>query len=434
MKAFKATVICSVFLVIFAAPIKAELRVNASGVSVDSGGDESYLNLGAGEGSAGIGIRDNQGSLEYRADGGGSWSAFGGLGVWKAFNKYVYPAGEEASYDPDVWVCIGNQTPQTLLHIYDFDTDSSGAERHRPQLYLFQDGAGDAAQRFSLSLAGGDSQHFSIGIDQRFSDAGQGALVSTDFKICHESYEEVGGTVPETMGYLKGESYSSAEMMLRIHAADWTGAAPDKQSAGIIDFNHQSRARYYAVTVLPEAPVKNFAMPGFWTPVLFDAGVNQTDCWDEHVEMHVVNDGSFFFSRFTAREEGYYQVNSRIVFALAAESMEPSFTCEPACCDSHVSIAIYHYSGADTTMYSQGNNLQIINGRLCFWYVSTTGGGINNPGLLPKNNAPNVSDVVYLKKGEGIEIRMYQDTALPIELDVSPPARVKNYISIHKIS
>ena len=85
----------------------------------------------------------------------------------------------------------------------------------------------------------------------------------------------------------------------------------------------------------------------------------------------------------------------------------------------------------------KGNNLQIINYNLLSWYATETQTPITNsqnPGFLYRNNAPTVSDIVYLKKGEGVEIWMFQDTAGPIQLDTQTPNSEKNYVSIHKIS
>ena len=427
---------------LFSMSVVAELRVHSSGITVDSGASQSYLNFDATNGSGGFGIRDNNGSLEYKVGASGSWSEFDALEVWKKSTigslEYIYPAAEETDSEPNAWVCIGNETPETLLHIYDNDDDNSGNEDHRPQFNIYQDGAGDASQTFRLQLMGGHRHHFTLGIDQYFKAGSQSLNDSADFKISHESYKETGGSVPSTLGFLKGEAYNTPEMMVRIHGTDWFEAEPDKDSVGIIDFNHQSRARYYATSVKATTIKENIAAAGTWTPVYFNGAIDNSLSWDEHLEVKSASDATNKWSRFVAKEEGYYQVNARVEFNLMAEPIVPG----PGALgnsDNIVSISIWRYSQGGFTMHSQGNNLQIVNGNLFNWYVALNPGltGPDNPGFLFMNNAPNISDTVYLKKGEGIEIRVLQDTLIDIPLNVAPatgPPAVANYVSIHKVS
>jgi hypothetical protein len=91
--------------------------------------------------------------------------------------------------------------------------------------------------------------------------------------------------------------------------------------------------------------------------------------------------------------------------------------------NAYVSIAIYKGTVAPTTwsMYAQGNNLQV-------------GYSNNVPEeaiSLWHNNAPNVSDVVYLQAGEKIAIYAWQSSGLIVDLT---PGTAKTYVSIHKVS
>jgi hypothetical protein len=330
------------------------------------------------------------------------------LGVWKhnGTGNYVYPSGEESTFDPDVWVCIGNQTPETLLHIYDFSYDSSGGEDHRPQINIYQDGAGDAAQTFRLQFDGGNKHHFTLGIDKHFTTTTfPPSPDSFDFKICHETYEEVGGAVPATLGYLKGEAYDAAEMMVRIHGTDWPESGPDKKASGIIDFNHQSRARVYLSS-------PQIIVPGVWIGVEFD-----TTMYDEHDEVALGSSNTP--AVFTATETGYYQVNARVEFEIDAGSLDCGSGWD---IDSYVSIAIYHNQ---TSHYAFGNNLQIYNHSLAD-IVGSEGG------WFAKNSGPNISDVIFLQAGDTIEIQVFQNACEPLPL--TGGAKNLSYFSIHKVS
>ncbi|MEE4364224.1 MAG: hypothetical protein V2J08_09840 [Desulfotignum sp.] len=326
------------------------------------------------------------------------------LNVWTENGNYIYPSGEEATYDPDVWVCIGNKKPETLLHIYDFDTNISGDEDHRPQIYIDQDGNGDAALTYILDLSGGNRHHFTLGIDQHFPLPPATYPASFDFKICHETYHEVGNAVPDTLGYLKGEAYNSPEMMVRVHGTDWSESGPEKKSSGIIDFNHQSRARVH----LSDSQVID---PGFWIGVEFNAIT-----YDEHGEMTLGSAGQP--SVFTARETGYYQVNARVEFLIDEDISD----CYGWGSNSYASIAIFHNQ---TTHYAFGTNHQIYNDTL-----ASVGGA--SAGWFVGNNAPNISDVVFLQAGETVEIQVFQNSCVPLMLKGGPGHLT--YYSIHKLS
>ncbi|MBC8489828.1 MAG: hypothetical protein H8D45_27750 [Bacteroidetes bacterium] len=181
--------------------------------------------------------------------------------------------------------------------------------------------------------------------------------------------------------------------------------------SGIIDLNNQSRARVYLSTV-------QLIQTNTWQPIDFNA-MN----YDEHSEW-TLGAGSPVggppVSYFTATEEGYYQVNARTEFYLGGE--EDLFWVAP---DAYVSIAIYKGNGqGNWNMYAQGNNLQI--GQNSAW----------NPGpdLYPANkynNAPNVSDVVYLQAGEQIAIYTWQSSGINLNIILGTE---KTYCSIHKSS
>jgi len=178
---------------------------------------------------------------------------------------------------------------------------------------------------------------------------------------------------------LTGTTYGDGNTMMRIHTEDG--------SQGITDINHQSRARVW----LNDNPI---AIPAsVWTPILFDVA-----SYDEHSEW-IMN--PYISSQFTALEDGYYQVNARTEFIY----MDAVGT--PWC-----SIAIFK----NGTMYAQGNNLE-----LHMWF----------PNEGTNNNAPNVSDVVYLQAGNIVEIYVYHTVFWALNLQNGSS---QTYCSIHKVS
>ncbi|MCD4698509.1 MAG: hypothetical protein K8S16_19960 [Bacteroidales bacterium] len=252
-----------------------------------------------------------------------------------------------------------------------------------PQLFIENPStSGDASERFSIATI----RDYTVGI---FYD-NSGTSFDHNFKICNTTT-------------LTGPGYTDPNTMMEIH--------DENLLPGIIDFNHQSRARAYLSTAqtIPSST---------WQPIDF----NMTN-YDEHNEWILVggvppNPPSYF----TATEEGYYQVNSRTEFRLVDE--ESPYNIWWVANNAYVSIAIYKgTSGANPTwsMYSQGNNLQI-------------GNSNNNPGegiALWHNNAPNVSDVVYLQAGQKIAIYTWQSAGMNVDL---VPGSAKTYASIHKSS
>ncbi|MCD4746136.1 MAG: hypothetical protein K8R58_07540, partial [Bacteroidales bacterium] len=227
------------------------------------------------------------------------------------------------SYFTGGFVGIGITGPGAPLHVL---------EPTFPQVFVENPGQGDASEQFAIL----NIRNYTLGI---FFD--NPTNTDHNFKICNTNT-------------LTGPGYTDANTMFEIH--------DENASPGIIDFNHQSRARVWLQA--------NFnVMSGMWQPIPFD---NTT--YDEHNEFGGTT------QTFTATEEGYYQVNARTDFYV--QELE-------AIIGGHVSIAIFK----NGQMYAQGNKLQ----------------GIYGMGELLENNlAPNVSDVEDLVTGDRIEIFVFQ--------------------------
>lgn len=236
-------------------------------------------------------------------------------------------------------------SPTTNVHIYENNTDTS------PAWLLEQGGTGDAAQRYYLT--GG--QNVAQGIHNADND---------NYKICNAAT-------------LTGTTYSDANTLQRIHTE--TG------SEGITDLNHQSRARAY-LSVAQSIPNAS------WTQIDFDA-----ENFDEHNEW---DDTTNY--RFTAKEDGYYQVNARTRFTITA-----------ATANNYVSIALY----VNGSVYAYGNNLAV-------------GTSSSNTDIF-SNNAPIVSDVVYLTAGQYLEVYAYQNSGGARNIN---SGSAETYVSIHKVS
>jgi len=275
-------------------------------------------------------------------------------------------------------VGIGTPAPSTLLHIFD------GAGTNFPQLFIENfAGTGDASERFSITSI----RDYTVGIFYDNAD--------NNFKICNTTT-------------LTGPGYTDGNTMMEIHDENLN-------EEGIIDFNHQSRARVY------QGNSAQLIQSGIWWPIDFD----NTD-YDEHSEFTLGSGGnpSAPAAYFTATETGYYQVNSRTEFYLG-EEVDNNWVSA----DAYVSIAIYKGVGSNWNMYAQGNNLQI--GQNGVWNTGEE--------LYPSNkynNAPNVSDVVFLLAGEKIAIYVWHNASNPpilIDLDLIF-GTAKTYVSIHKVS
>lgn len=186
-----------------------------------------------------------------------------------------------------------------------------------------------------------------------------------------------------TSGNFSGSNtYSDAHLLMQINA--------DGNSKGIVGFPHQSRARAYLSNTqsIPSSATN-------WTRVNFNS-----ETFDEKGEF----DNSTNY-RFTAKETGYYQVNARVEFDIPGGTFVN---------DSYLSIAIYR----EGNIYSYGNRLGLTNSDSNF----------NN---LFNNNAPVVSDIVYLEANQTIEIYVFQNTGANRNLRSGSAI---SYVSIHKIS
>lgn len=300
------------------------------------------------------------------------------------------------------FVGIGQTPPCGMLNTWLTIYDNTGTTFPQFNIIGGYTNGGDASMQYSLN--GGEGPFYSHGI---FDDVVGGN--DYNFKICNTFT-------------LTGPGYTDANTMMEIHG--------ENPKAGIIDFNHQSRARVWQgpnpnpptpPPILP--PTVGQPIPtGAWTPIDFD---NRS--YDEHFEYLLVTPppysggGAAAAAYFTATEVGYYQVNARTEFYLGGE--EDLWWVAP---DSYVSIAIFVSTdnGMTWNIYAQGNNLQI--GQNSSW----------NPGpdMYPSNkynNAPNVSDVVYLQNQHRLAIYVWQNTGMTLYL---MSGNAITYCSVHKSS
>ncbi len=286
-------------------------------------------------------------------------------------------------------VCIGATFPLHLLHLID--------------------PVGTAAPQLKVDNANGVGNS-SIGFGYTGTSFSHGIFGATgDYEICATP-----GLVPSAQ--------SDAMTIMK--------ATP----AGIVDFNNQSRARAFQGQN-PNMPMGMGQIIPFsvWTPVDFDI-----ISYDEQGEFTLAvtppysGGGGPAASFFTATTEGYYQVNARTNFILndPQNQEEIHFPNYPG----FVSIAIVKTDNLGiTSMYAQGNKLQGADNNLNGWAD------------LRNNLAPNVSDVVFLKAGETIEIWVWQNlwwNGLPLEVgprmdpgfQVPVPMPSQTYVSVHKVS
>ncbi|MCD4745663.1 MAG: hypothetical protein K8R58_05135 [Bacteroidales bacterium] len=293
----------------------------------------------------------------------------------------LYDAGNTAqvrlqsagnSYLNGGWIGIGTTIPLTNIHLFD------NFANPMPQFLIDQPGAGNASVGYGIP-----GRIYSVGLVQDIQ-----GLMNDNYKICD------GPTLTPPLNYF------DLSTMMEIHN--------ENTQPGIIDFNHQSRSRAWLSTM------QNVGT-GSWVPINFDTDATAFNMgqnfsgYDEHNEFTT---GAPAF--FTATEDGFYQVNSRTEFDLH------DFQDPPVGMPVYVSIAIYVNRGMGWVPYAEGNNLQI--------------SGNTMPGdqfILQMNNAPNVSDVVYLNATDRLQIRVFQNTGIGISL---VPNWEKTYVSIHKSS
>jgi hypothetical protein len=212
-------------------------------------------------------------------------------------------------------------------------------------------------------------------------------------------------------------------------------------ASGIIDLPNQSRVR---------AMVTNFdwaswqlIQPNTWTPVNYTSPIPGSPLfpgapmWDEQSEYTSASSpnqpilGNNPNSFFTAQEEGFYQVNARCEFEpddyMEEGLMFPVYM-RP---NAYVSIAVYiEVAGGPVQWipHAIGNNLQVTNN------VFIAGAPPEYPDATAKmtnNNAPNVSDVVYLRANDRVSIWVFHWAYTPMMIRVGDGIL---YFSIHKIS
>ncbi len=281
--------------------------------------------------------------------------------------------------------------PATNVHLFD------NFANPLPQFFIDQPGAGNASVGYGIP-----GRNYAVGLVQDLT-----GLMNNNYKICD------GNMVTPPLNYLDPFT------MMEIHN--------ENAQPGIIDFNHQSRARVFQQPNPDFDPFFGYGQiipNAIWTMVNFDML-----SYDEHVEWNLAPAANAGPSYFQVTEDGYYQVNSRIDFILDNyEYEEPiHFPNYPG----YVSIAIYVSTdqGQTWNMYAQGNKLQGAD--------NAPMGGWND---LRNNLAPNVSDVVQLNSGDWVAIFAWQDlwgNGLPLRVIEQngaggPPTQV--YCSIHKSS
>ncbi|MCX7736866.1 MAG: hypothetical protein N2319_09150 [Candidatus Kapabacteria bacterium] len=262
---------------------------------------------------------------------------------------------------------IGSITPDanSSLHVisqgdnyYAITAQGANGQTQRPVIDIYAIQNGDANLRFNYN----NNNYMMIGLD--YTD-------NNNFKVSR------------TNSFNNNSSgYTASSLMMEIHT--------ESGSEGIIDFNHQSRARAYRNAT-------QTINSGSWTKIQFN-----TENFDEKSEF----DNSTNY-RFTAKETGYYQINARTEFDFSTLGA-------PGNTNSYVSIAIYHNGSA----YAYGSKLGLNNSDGTF-------------SAIRNNNAPVVSDIIYLQAGEYVEIFVYQNTGGNYNI-ISGSANT--YFSIHKIS
>jgi hypothetical protein len=193
--------------------------------------------------------------------------------------------------------------------------------------------------------------------------------------------------------------------------------------SGIADLPNQSRVRAYQLD--PNGNQWQTIQPNVWTPVNFNFKSPPPNGYDQQNEFTIAGPNAGVppeNSFFTATVSGYYQVNARCEFNTQSYFNQGVWLPVSVNTMSYVSIAIY--TGAapgSTASYAIGNNLQI------GYYLPPP----DESGALKNNNAPNVSDVIYLNQGQIISIWVYHSATTPMTLIQGVD---KLYVSIHKVS
>jgi hypothetical protein len=313
-------------------------------------------------------------------------------------------------------VGIATTTPATLLDVAKSMTE--------PTIRVYNAGGGGGATY--------QMKDFTSGADWKFKATGTGGFKIRDHasgldvmtieqaSAANAIYIDAGGNVGlgsttpleklQVSGAIRlGTTAGTNTGTIRYNGMHFQG----RIATGWLDLDMQSKVRAYQVD-----PTTQFIPPSVWTPVNFTDDSPLTIGWDQLGEFTVAPTASApvppEMAFFTATETGYYQVNARCAFQVpnTPGSIDPF---------SYVSIAIWTgpAPGA-TTSYAIGNNLQI---------------GYFGPDFQPhpliNNNAPNVSDVVYVTAGMIISIWVWQSALVPIPLIQGSD---QLYVSIHRVS
>jgi hypothetical protein len=275
---------------------------------------------------------------------------------------------------------IGTTNPSEFVHVLQSTTTAN------PKLLLENPGNGDASMEFKRVTT-----QYTMGLD--YDD-------DINFEISNTG----------TLTGSGGSDYTDANTMMRIN----------RTNAGIVDFNHTSRARAFLsdTTVVVGPTYLDYYGRG-WYLIPFDKDT-PIPGFDEHNEFSTVT------SQFTALEEGYYQVNARseiIPYGIVWEDIRSRQIVPPF--PVVLSIGIF----VNGQLYAQGNNYELnylTPGGEYMWYQYM--------------NAPNVSDVVDLIPGDYVEICLlvFSPIWVPpfpsIISIVGDDHGVFTYFSIHKVS
>jgi len=270
------------------------------------------------------------------------------------------------------FVGVGTAVPTTNVNVFESNADLV------PAIKIEQTGPGDASQEFSVTEGA-----YAVGIDNDDSD---------NFEISSTSSLTGSGA----------GGYSDPSTMMRIHT--------ENPIDGIVDLNHQSRARaYYAFHGQP-------IPSGTSTAIEFDMDTPVYPGFDEHGEFTIYS-GPGTFADFTATEEGYYQVNSRCEYILEDIEFGGPLLIPAPYAYVQIRLVLIPAATGVPVFYSAGNNL-MINGPV--------------PGdAWVFNNAPNIADIIYLLPGDKIEIHAFHTAGVTLMLLPGAPWA---YVSIHKLS
>lgn len=217
----------------------------------------------------------------------------------------------------------------------------------QPQLEISQAGSGDSAILFDVHVAG-LPDNVSIGLDNDDND---------NFEISNSST-------------LTGTTYSDENTLLRVHT--------EAGSEGIVDFNHQSRARAYLDDLWPINGLT-------WEQVNLSA-----ETWDEKDEY----DNAVRF-RFTALEEGYYVVDVQLWVE-----------------------AVWNWEAQ-----LRRNDVSVVHTHMAFYSASD----------LPESESIiHIHDTVHLSATQYLEVWAYNDN--PGGIAFITPGEDRSYFTVHKIS